>query len=220
MSTIVGGVEHRQLKDSVYLQLRREIVGMQLAPGHPLREAELASRFGVSKTPLREAFVRLQKDGFVEVVPYKGAVVAGYGRDDLREIYEVRELLEGACARQAATSISDEYLAELTHVVRSSDELLAANDNEGLIALFDRFDEILYAQATNTRITGMIDNIRDHVTRIGHLTVHIPGRLDSSVHEHAEIYDAIVRREGPLAESRMRGHILSVMADQLANLDI
>ena len=119
-SAPVDGVEHRQLKDSVYLKLRQEIVSARLPPGYLLREAELAARFGVSKTPLREAFVRLEKDGFVEIAPYRSAVVRGYSRQDLREIYEVRELLEGLCAREAALNIATEDLATLSRIVRES----------------------------------------------------------------------------------------------------
>jgi DNA-binding GntR family transcriptional regulator len=221
MTSVLGdGVEHRQLKDSVYLKLRQEIVTARLPPGYVLREAELAARFGVSKTPLREAFVRLEKDGFVRIAPYRSAVVAGYSRQDLREIYEVRELLEGLCAREAAVNIATEDLAALSRVVRMSAAAFEAGDTEPLAALLDEFDVLLYAQSKNSRITAMLDNIRDHVTRIGRLTVAIPGRMGTSVREHQAIYEAIVQRDGQRAETLMRQHILSVMADQLASLDL
>jgi DNA-binding GntR family transcriptional regulator len=220
MTSMLGdGVEHRQLKDSVYLKLRHEIVTAQLPPGYVLREAELAARFGVSKTPLREAFVRLEKDGFVQIAPYRSAVVAGYSRQDLQEIYEVRQLLEGHCAREASVHISAEDLAALTRVVKDSAAAFEAGDTEALTALIDEFDVLLYQQSKNSRITAMLDNIRDHVTRIGRLTVAIPGRLGNSVQEHQAIYDAITARDGERAEILLRQHIRSVMADQLANLD-
>lgn len=220
MTSVLGdAVEHRQLKDSVYLKLRQEIVTATLPPGYVLREAELAARFGVSKTPLREAFVRLEKDGFVQIAPYRSAVVAGYSRQDLREIYEVRELLEGLCAREAAVNIATEDLAALSRIVRDSAAALDEGDTKRLAALLDEFDVLLYAQSKNSRITAMLDNIRDHVTRIGRLTVAIPGRLGTSVQEHQAIYEAIVQRDGQRAETLMRQHILSVMADQLANID-
>lgn len=220
MTSVLGEpVEHRQLKDSVYLKLRQEIVTATLPPGYVLREAELAARFGVSKTPLREAFVRLEKDGFVQIAPYRSAVVTGYSQQDLREIYEVRELLEGQCAREAAVSIATEDLAALNRIVRDSAAAFEAGDSGRLTALLDEFDVVLYAQSRNGRITAMLENIRDHVTRIGRLTVAIPGRMGTSVQEHQAIYEAIVQRDGPRAETLMRQHILSVMADQLASLD-
>ena len=220
MTSVLGEpVEHRQLKDSVYLKLRQEIVTATLPPGYVLREAELAARFGVSKTPLREAFVRLEKDGFVQIAPYRSAVVTGYSQQDLREVYEVRELLEGQCAREAAVSIATEDLAALNRIVRDSGAAFEAGDTGRLTALLDEFDVVLYTQSRNSRITAMLENIRDHVTRIGRLTVAIPGRMGTSVREHEAIYEAIVQRDGPRAETLMRQHILSVMADQLASLD-
>src|ERR1700683_5465287 len=112
---------HRQLKDAVYLQLRDDIISGALPAGAVLREVELVARFGVSKTPLRDALVRLQKDGFVDIPPYRSAVVTGYSDTDLREIYELRELLEGACARQAALHIGGGALAEVGPIVRGSE---------------------------------------------------------------------------------------------------
>jgi DNA-binding GntR family transcriptional regulator len=219
VSAVGDAVQHRQLKDSVYYRLRGQIVSGELPPGYVLREAELAARFGVSKTPLREAFVRLEKDGFVTIPPYRSAVVAGYSQQDLRETYEVRELLEGQCAREAAVNIATEDLAALNRVIRDSEQALKSGETERLTALIDEFDTLLYAQCKNSKITAMLDNIRDHVTRIGRLTIAIPGRLESSVAEHRGIYEAIVSRDGPRAENLMRQHILSVMADQLASLD-
>jgi DNA-binding GntR family transcriptional regulator len=214
---------HRQLKDAVYLQLRDDIISGALPTGAVLREAELVTRFGVSKTPLRDALVRLQKDGFVDIPPYRSAVVVGYSQTDLREIYELRELLEGACARQAALHIDGDALAQLAHIVQASAACVTGSATvpgreEELARLIQQFDLALYAQSRNSRIDEMVGNIRGHVQRIGRLTTGIPGRLAKSVSEHQVIYDAIMQRDGAGAEALMRRHILSVMADQLASI--
>jgi len=214
---------HRQVKDAVYLQLRDDIITGALPAGAVLREVELVTRFGVSKTPLRDALVRLQKDGFVDIPPYRSAVVTGYSPTDLREIYELRELLEGACARQAALHISDTALNELEHLVQASaacvsDGAVTQGREEELARLIQRFDLVLYAQSRNSRIDEMVGNIQGHVQRIGRLTTGIPGRLAKSVAEHQAIYEAIARRDGGSAETLMRRHIMSVMADQLASM--
>ena len=216
-------VVHVQLKDAVYAQILEKIVDGTLPAGYPLREGELAARFGVSKTPLRDALVRLQADGLVSIPPYRSAVVVGYSQQDLREIYEVRELVEGACAREAALTSSTDDLAGLSQLMRDSAACLAggevaAGQEETLAGLIDRFDVIMYAQCRNGRINEMVANIRNHIQRIGRLTTRIPGRMVKSVHEHQAIYEAIVQRDGAAAEAAMRRHILSVMADQLANI--
>ena len=214
---------HRQLKDAVYLQLRDDIISGVLPAGAVLREVELVARFGVSKTPLRDALVRLQKDGFVDIPPYRSAVVTGYSETDLREIYELRELLEGACARQAALHIGEDALAELAQIVRASAACLSRGEaapgkEEELAGLIQQFDLALYAQSRNSRIDEMVGNIRGHVQRIGRLTTGIPGRLAKSVAEHRTIYEAIAQRDGDGAEALMRQHIGSVLADQLASM--
>ncbi len=222
-SRVTEPMAHRQLKDLVYVQLRDAILSGTLPPGYALREAELAGRFGVSKTPLRDALVRLQTEGLVSIPPFRSAVVTGYSREDLREIYGVRELLEGMCAREAALHISADDLAALTEVMRDSlrcvsgGELLLGQEDH-LAALLDRFDTIMYAQSRNRRIDEMVENLRNHLQRIGQLTTQIPGRTVKSVAEHQAVYDAIVQGDGNAAEAAMRRHIRSVMADQLTNL--
>ena len=216
-------VVHRQLKDAVYAQILEKILDGTLPAGYALREGELAARFGVSKTPLRDALVRLQADGLVSIPPYRSAVVVGYSQQDLREIYEVRELLEGACAREAALTISTDDLAEMSKLMRDSMACIEAGEvvagrEESLAALIDRFDVIMCAQCRNQRINEMVANIRNHIQRIGRLTTRIPGRMVKSVLEHQAIYEAIVQRDGAAAEATMRRHILSVMADQLVNI--
>jgi DNA-binding GntR family transcriptional regulator len=221
----VNEVVHRQLKDAVYHQILEGIIDGTLPAGYVLREGELAARFGVSKTPLRDALVRLQADGLVSIPPYRSAVVVGYSRQDLREIYEVRELLEGSCAREAAGRISADDLATLSAVMRDSNACItggavADRQEAALAVLIDQFDTIMYAQSKNRRVNEMVANIRNHIQRIGRLTTRIPGRMVKSVGEHQVIYEAIVQRDGDAAETAMRRHIRSVMADQLVNIGL
>jgi DNA-binding GntR family transcriptional regulator len=208
--------DRRKMTEWVCDELREAIVNLRLRPGEPLREAALAEKLGVSKTPLREAFARLQQEGLVETTSFKGAVVTGYSERDLREIYELRALLEGAAARAAAERADDATRRVLRDVVERSRALRDAGDLSGLAELLGQFDVIVYAQVTNERIGALIDNLRAHLTRIGKLTESIPGRVAASVEEHAAIVDAIVARDPDNAERLMRVHIGSVLADQLA----
>ncbi len=221
-TTLLARPERSQLKDLVYHELKQAIVDLRLAPGQPLREAALSADLGVSKTPVREALVKLQDDGLVIIEPYRGASVAAYSPADLVELYELREILEGACARRAATTMTDADLAELGEVNRLSRAALRSRKalrQETLTKLFDTFDECLFRQMTNQRVQGLLDNLRCHIVRIGRLTVGIPGRLESSVRQHAEISEALVARDPVAAEAATRSHIRSVMTDQLASLE-
>lgn len=212
-----GRHDRRKVTDWVYEEIRQAIIELKLKPGEPLREATIAERLGVSKTPVREALGRLEQEGLVETTSFKGAVVSGYSPEDLEEIYELRELLEGAAARAAATAASDETLARLGALVEESRELRSRDDLEGLATLLGAFDLLIYEQVANQRIRALIENLKAHLARIGRLTEEIPGRVKASVEEHAAIVDAIVARDPDAAERSMRDHIRSVLSDQLGS---
>ncbi len=212
--------EHRQLWQSVYESVRRDIIELTLPPGVHLREAELAERFAVSKTPVREALFQLSKDGLVEILTYRGAVVTSYTHTDLVEVYQLREILQGACAREAAQVMAVDDVVELGRIVRESGQCLTDGRVDGLPDLFDSFDDLIYRQTRNQRILDLLTYLDAHLRRIGNLTVGIPGRLDKSVQQHSAIYEAIAVRDPEAAESTMRFHIRSVLADQVAMFDM
>ncbi len=218
VSVFSGRHDRRKVTDWVYEELKSAIVDLRLAPGDPLREATLADQLGVSKTPVREALTRLEQEGLVETTSFKGAVVTGYSRQDLLEIYELRELLENAAARTAAESMSDADRDRLDRICRESRKLKKNHDAAGLAALISAFDDVLFEQVRNSRIRALIENLRAHLTRIGHLTAEIPGRIEASVDEHEKIVQAIAARDPELAERQMREHIRSVRDDQLRAL--
>ncbi len=216
-SPATAELQHLQLKDRVYEYLRRAIINGDYEVGAALREIDIASSLGVSKTPVREAFVRLQKDRFVNLIPYRGAIVAGYSRRDLREVYEVRELVEGRCAARAASSGNDDLCDQLRVNVKDTKAAIEAGEIAEVIRLFESFDRLIYSQSDNKWMNDIIHDLQGHQERIGRLTVDIPGRIQHSVSEHEKICTAIVRQDAAAAEKHMRAHVLSVMSDQLEN---
>jgi DNA-binding GntR family transcriptional regulator len=207
--------DRRKVTDWVYEELREAILDLRLQPGEPLREAAIAEQLGVSKTPIREALTRLEQEGLVETTSFKGAVVSAYSRQDLIEIYELRELLEGAAAREAAASISDDELSGLEALIEKSRALQARGDMSKLAEALSEFDVVIFGQVENRRIRSLIENLQAHLERIGKLTAAIPGRIEASVDEHDRIVRAIRARDTDESERSMRAHIRSVMRDQL-----
>ncbi len=208
-------LNHMQLKDRVYQYLRRAIIAGDFEVGAALREVDISVSLGVSKTPVREAFVRLQSDRFVELIPYRGAVVSGYSRRDVREIYEVREMVEGRCAARMAESADEALLDQLQCNVRQARDAADSGDIAAVIDSFEKFDGLIYSQADNRWISDIIDDLEGHQRRVGRPTVDIPGRVERSIKQHQAICDAIVKRNASGAEAAMRKHVRSVMTDQL-----
>jgi DNA-binding GntR family transcriptional regulator len=215
----------RTMTDAVYEQLKTAIVELRIPPGAPLREAEIAQGLSVSKTPVREALGRLEQDGLVTLNSFRSALVTEYTARDLQEIYELREIIEVAAARAAAESMSDKGLADLGRIASECVRLnaqggagAAGGGGPELVQLISEFDTVLYEEVTNRRIRAILENLAAHLARIGRLTTEIPGRIDASVREHAQIYEAIKRRDPKNASRFMREHIRSVRDDQLRAL--
>jgi DNA-binding GntR family transcriptional regulator len=217
--SMFGGLsERRTMTDAVYDQLKTAIVELRIPPGEPLREADIAQGLSVSKTPVREALARLEQDGLVELNSFRSAVVTDYAARDLQEIYELREIIEVAAARSAAESISERGLADLGRIASECVRLSDAGGGPELVRLISEFDTVLFEEVQNRRIRAILANLAAHLTRIGLLTAGIPGRNAASVREHAQIYEAIERRDPEAAERFMRQHIRSVRDDQLRAL--
>jgi DNA-binding GntR family transcriptional regulator len=217
-SAAAGGARQK-LTDWAYRELKAAILDLRLAPGQPLRENAIAESLGISKTPVREALAWLERDGLVVTEVFKGAVVSSYSRHDLEELYELRELLEVAAARAAAESLSDVVGQELQRIAADSRREARMGHTRRLAIFVSEFDSVIFENVANSRLRSLIANLRDHLTRVGHLTVDIPGRLEKSVEEHDRIISAIVNRDPELAEATMREHIASVKSDQLAQLE-
>jgi DNA-binding GntR family transcriptional regulator len=217
-SVFSGRHDRRKVTDWVYEELKLAIVNLRLAAGDPLREAALAEQLGVSKTPIREALTRLEQDGLVETTSFKGAAVTAYSRRDLEEIYELRELLEVAAIRNAAAHMDEQARRRLEQICAESRSLSGTGDIDRLSELLGEFDDVVFAQVTNSRIAALIDNLQAHLSRIGRLTTDIPGRIGNSVAEHDKILAAIKAGDADLAERHMRDHIRSVRDAQLAAL--
>ena len=212
-------VSREQLKDVVYARIQAALVDLTIAPGEPLREAALVKQLGVSKTPIREALVRLERDGLVELTPYRGARARVYSAEDLREICELREVIEGECVRRAARGMEPVFQAALRENIEATDKAAAVGNQRKLSELLDRFDELMLTQLDNGLLIELIDRVRLHLRRIGGIAAAMPGRSTRSAAQHRRIFDAIDQRKPAVADRCFRDHLRSILDDQLTALN-
>jgi DNA-binding GntR family transcriptional regulator len=196
-----GSQSHWQ---SAYDRLIDEIRLGTLLPGARLREAELAARLGISRTPVREAIRRLEADGLVEHQPRQGASLRRLGHAEVTELYEMRVVLEGTAARLAARAASaleldelDEINAEMT---ASSDPVLIARANR-------QFHTTLLNAAKNRFLRRAMTGLRRTALVLGRSTLLELERSAAAANEHATLLEALHRRDGEAAEAAMRTHI-------------
>jgi DNA-binding GntR family transcriptional regulator len=201
------------LKDQAYLSIKTAILSLDLKPGVPLVESELAQQLGISKTPVRTALQDLERDGLVTKILYKGTYVAGITRRDIREVFQLRAVLEGFGARLAAPVISDDELDRAADLLDSMDAALEGGQRALASKYGTQFHYLILQSADNERLKHIWHNLDDHTQRFRYMSDQISGRLEKSVGEHRRILEALVRRDAELAEQRLREHLQSVLEE-------
>ncbi len=203
---------------TVYEQLHTYIV-RHAAGGEQLLESALAARFGVSKTPVREALYRLAGETLVDLVPNKGYFVHRATYEDVRQVLEIREALEGMATRLATPRLTDEDLRSIHAKFEPLAELLREGRDPGMLtmemkAANDVLHDTLLRVARNARIMESMRQLRaqmEYMVRV----MAVPARYAVSYDEHLTIIAALDRRDPDSAEVAMRRHVASLKNDML-----
>lgn len=191
--------------ESVYERLCEDIRSGVLAPGSRLREAEIAERLSVSRTPVREAIRRLEAEGLVDHLPRSGAIVRRLDYSETMELYEMRTVLEGTAARLAARAASPVELEELQAI---NDEMCAADGQPDLLFRLNRqFHRRLLEASRNRFLLRAMATVENTLLILGASSMHLPERAVAAVAEHGEVLDALLIRDGAAAEAAMRRHM-------------
>ncbi len=198
------------LAETVYEALRRAILDREFDPGEPLTEQDLSHRFGVSRTPVREALAKLERDRLVRVVPKKGAFVRTVSHDDIRELYQIREALEALAVRLAAPRLERGELGSFETRFRELKARGTRATYTEVRALGEEFHRYLIKHAGNARLLEVLEQIREQVRSVWTMSILAPRRVQGLVHEHLSIIDALKGADGKRAERLMVAHVRRV----------
>jgi DNA-binding GntR family transcriptional regulator len=195
-------------------QLRNKILRLELRPGEAIDEVSLAAEFGVSRTPMREALIRLAGENLVELTPNRGARVTTLNLPDIRELFEVLEVVQGVTTRWAALRRADHEIAEIQRAVALFRNHIA--NNELLAAVQSNFDlHVRIASASrNKLLAAYYSNLLSRTFRLGVLTFDYEHKTDRErrkdlrliENDHKSLVRAIADRNGPVAEQIARRH--------------
>jgi DNA-binding GntR family transcriptional regulator len=202
--------KRRTLADELRLQLADEIVRGVLTPASPLDEVELARRFGVSRTPVREAIRQLAASGLVETRPHRGAVVARPSEDRLIGMFEAMAELEALCAGLAAERMTSAERRALEDVHEEMRALIQVGDPQRYHEVNEALHGAIYAGAHNEYLAEITLATRTRVQPFRRAQFRNLGRLAKSHDEHDQVVVAVLRGNREQAASAMHAHILTV----------
>jgi DNA-binding GntR family transcriptional regulator len=187
-----------------------DIIRGHLAPGMPLEEAEIARRFGVSRTPVREALRDLAASGLIETRSHRSALVARPTPARLRGMFEVMAELEALCAGAAALQMTEAERLDLQVLDAGFAGLVRAGDPQAYHEANERFHNAVYAGSHNAYLAEITLGTRERLSPFRRAQFRAAGRLAQSQAEHGRVVTAILRGDGAAAAREMRGHIAIV----------
>lgn len=195
------------LHEEVVSRLRDMIVEGDLRPGERLNERELCDRFGISRTPLREALKVLANEGLVVLLPNRGARVTRLTRRDIEDMFHVMGALEALSGELACARIGDDAIAEIRALHYEMLARYARRDLREYFKLNERIHRSILAAAENPVLTAMYNSLAGRVRRVRFMANMSQERWDQAVREHEQILDALTRRDGAALSAILRDHL-------------
>ncbi|WP_020394407.1 GntR family transcriptional regulator [Thiolinea disciformis] len=202
--------EEKTLSDKASARLTQAIITGELVQGQKLSEADLATRFGISRGPLREAIRQLEGLGLVTRVPHAGARVVTLNDDTMRNLYQVREALEGFACRMAAQHMTDDEIKKLRTLLNEHEMQIDASAGQAYYQSEGDLD-FHFQIALGSRNQMLIDLLAGELYQLLRMcryrTSNLANRTRLALQQHHQILDAIANRDADLAEMLMRRHI-------------
>ena len=203
----------RSRAEYAYDQLKARLRNGELRAGQRLREADLAQALNISRTPVREALRRIASDGLVQVVAGRGLIVAEFDKQQVRELYQLRGLLEGGAARLATLYASEADLAMMRSVLKESEKALDSPSRTR--ELNEQFHRLIKEAARNRYLDQALAQMSDSLSILPGTTFANPGRPEIALKEHLAILDAIHARDESAAEQAARSHMVEAASVRL-----
>ncbi len=208
-----NGGNFQLLKHRAYDGIKQKIIDLSLRPNEQLIEQRLTEQLGFSKSPIREAIQRLEQEGLVYSLPFKGCFVADIGEKDIREIFQLREALETFCIRAGCDAFSGKQIQEFRKFFEKAERALQDEKLKDCYVHDRQLHELLILRSDNAKIIQTYSTLKDHLYRYWNISTLISGRVAKSHEQHALMLEALEKRDRILAESRVSDHLRSVVED-------
>ncbi|MDU1412634.1 MAG: GntR family transcriptional regulator [Clostridium sp.] len=197
----------KSMREIVLQQLRKDIFTRVVKPGDRLIETAIASKLGVSRTPVREALRQLESEGLAVNIPRKGTIVKGICYEDAAEIYDIREVLEGLAVRSACLNISRMQIRRLKEITQFMRKLIDSGNEETYVKVHDEYNKIILEASNNKRLLAQLESIHEYLKSLRLVSLMTKERKELALKEHLDIVMAIEEGDENKAEIIARNHV-------------
>ena len=209
------------LIDRVYKALRKDILHGEIPPGTRLTETQLAEKFQISRTPVREALSRLKNEGLVYASPGSGAIVSDCSVTDAEELMGIRVALESYALEQAFDKLTEMDIMQLEFIIKKAKHFVEEKDITAVFETNTEFHDYIMEKSGNKRLENLLSNMMDAILRYRIATLHYPGNMGTSIQNHTKIIEALKNRDKETAKKHLiadiesaKGVLLKVLKDE------
>jgi DNA-binding GntR family transcriptional regulator len=199
---------HRPLSDQAYVSIKNAIITAQLEPDHRLIEEAIAADMGASRTPVREALQKLEKEGLIFRLPKRGFAVKGVTEEEVEDILDLQCTLEGYAARLATSRITGDEIGSLNELIHHQEDCLKNLDAETFIRLDGEFHDAIHRAAKNARLYDLVQGLRDAIDRYRVIVFRSHAKLHLSVKDHKEMVSLMQTGNVRRIEKLISRHII------------
>jgi len=207
IKTGIRVTKRKSFCEEIYESLKRSILHGKLKGGQRLIEEQLAHQVGISRTPVREAFHKLERDDLVKRRPKGGFVVREFTKEDVEEIFGIRTALESYAAYLATLHITPDEISALEKKIKESEKALKRGNEDKAVEVHTEFHDLLYNACKSKRLIGMINNFRDYFYRYRYALLHTEGGMKISIQDHIQMLEAMKKKNPRLVERLVRKHL-------------
>lgn len=206
--------EKTTIGEHVYNVLKANIVRMKLEPGNRISENEISEQLGVSRTPVREAFIKLSREGLLYILPQRGTYIAKIDLDQVEEARFIREVLESAVLKIVTQGISEQYLKRLHDNLEEQRKCLVTKDLAEYYELDETFHRTIFESVNKHRTWDVIDQVNTQYKRVRILSYSFDNMINSLIDQHAQLLKAIEEKSDDKAQFVIGNHIRKLIHEQ------
>lgn len=196
-----------KLSSRAYELLKKKIIRCELKPGQRLVERDLVDDLGISRTPIREALTKLEREGLINTIPRRGCYVREFSLEEMDELYEVRLALEALAVRLAAKNATSSEITRISRLWKNVPKEMAPGDIDLVLAADEQFHEMLAEASHNQTLLHFLRSLNDKIRMIRRVDFSRPKRLLFTHDEHMAILKGIMKRDPDEAEQKIKAHI-------------
>jgi DNA-binding GntR family transcriptional regulator len=209
----LGGIDYNRkyLRDVVFESLKDAIMNGKLEQGKMITEQQISREFGISRTPVREALYKLTATGLVRIIPHKGFLISKWSIKEIRDVFEIRIVLERLAVELFIRNYYQENLEELENITKKMEKAVQENNFMEAAKMNNKFHDLIIEKSDNHEISNVMEPLKNKINIFRLISISTPSRLKTSLAEHRNILASILKKDIENAKKLIEIHIRKVL---------